>query len=157
MLYSLALLVLMDPSIGVQPSQVDALKASVPFNSYTQAYHEAQRSKKPLILILNSGDAKQPPVQFVDLQKTKQRRELLDSYVVAVIDVSTEHGKTVHGLFENQPLPHVAVTDREQKRQVFRTSRKLQGEDWNLILTRFQKGESTAKLNLDFPDCPFCK
>ena len=41
------------------------------------------------------------------------------------------------------------------KWQVFRTSRKLQGEDWTRILETFQNGDSTASLNLDVrPLCP---
>jgi hypothetical protein len=49
----------------------------------------------------------------------------------------------------------VAVIEREQQWQVFRTSRKLQGEDWNRILQTFQNGDRTASLNLDVQlPCP---
>lgn len=155
MLTSLTLLLLMDPSIGVQPQQV---AANVPqnFTSYTLAYREAQRSKKPLLVVLNPGqDSSQVPVHLEDIRKTQQRRTLLERYVVVEVDTSTAHGQAVHKLFDNKPLPHVAVIDREQQWQVFRTSRKLQGEDWNRILETFKNGDRTASLNLNVQlQCP---
>ncbi len=155
MLTSLALLLLMDPSVGVQPQQ---LAANLPahFTSYTLAYREAQRSKKPLLVVLNPGeDSADVPVHLGDVRRTEQRRKLLERFVVVEIDTTTSHGEAVHKLFENKPLPHVAVIEREQQWQVFRTSRKLQGEDWNKILQTFQNGDRTASLNLDVQlPCP---
>lgn len=155
MLTSLTLLLLMDPSIGVRPQQ---LSASLPthFTSYTLAYREAQRMKKPLLVVLNPGeDSSEVPVHLDDVRKTQQRRKLLERFVVVEVDTSTSHGQTVHKLFDKKPLPHVAVIDREQQWQVFRTSRKLQGEDWNKILQTFQNGDRTASLNLDVQlQCP---
>ncbi len=155
MLTSLTLLLLMDPAVGVQPQQ---LTANLPshFTSYTLAYREAQRSKKPLLVVLNpGGDSAEVPVHLKDVRKTAQRRKLLERFVVVEVDTSTSHGQTVHKLFENKPLPHVAVIEREQQWQVFRTSRKLQGEDWNRILQTFQNGDRTASLNLEVQlQCP---
>lgn len=155
MLTSLTLLLLMDPSIGVQPQQM-AANLPTHFTSYTLAYREAQRSKKPLLVVLNPGEgSSEVPVHLEDVRKTEQRRKLLERFVVVEIDTSTSHGSTVHKLFENKPLPHVAVIEREQQWQVFRTSRKLQGEDWNKILQTFQNGDRTASLNLDVQlQCP---
>lgn len=149
MLPSLTLLLLMDPSVGVQPQQL-AANPPAHFTSYTLAYREAQRSKKPLLVVLNPGEASsEVPVHLEDVRKTEQRRKLLERFVVVAVDTSTNHGQAVHKLFENKPLPHVAVIEREQQWQVFRTSRKLQGEDWNRILQTFQNGDRTASLNLD--------
>jgi len=149
MLASLTMLLLMDPTVGLQPQY---LSANLPthFTSYTLAYREAQRSKKPLLVVLNPGEeTSEVPVHLEDVRKTAQRRQLLERFVVVEVDTSTDHGKAVHQLFDNKPLPHVAVIERDQQWQVFRTSRKLQGEDWNRILQTFQNGDRTASLNLD--------
>lgn len=155
MLTSLALLLMLDPSVGVQPQQL-AANPPTHFTSYTLAYREAQRSKKPLLVVLNPGeDSAAVPVHLEDVRKTEQRRKLLERFVVVEIDTSSSHGQTIHKLFDNKPLPHVAVIEREQQWQVFRTSRKLQGEDWNRILQTFQNGDRTASLNLDVQlQCP---
>ncbi|MFM9965954.1 MAG: hypothetical protein ACKV2Q_32635 [Planctomycetaceae bacterium] len=150
MLFNLTLLlVMLDPSVGVQPRQVAAMTSSpTHFTNYTEAYREAQREKKPLLVILNPPE-ETVAVKVEDVRKTQQRRELLAKFVIVVIDTSTEHGETVNKLFNEKTLPHVSVIDRDQQWQVFRTSKKLQGEDWNRVLETFQNGEKTATLNLD--------
>lgn len=158
MFYGLTLLLMLDASAGVATEKLASAPSAKHFTSYTQAYREAQRTQKPLLVMLNPGEKTESvPLQFEDVQKTEHRRELLERYVVVVIDTTTKHGETVHKLFESKPLPHVSVIDRDQKLQVFRTSRKLQGEDWNRILETFQTGDSTASLNLDPQDCPTCR
>ena len=156
MIYGLTLVLLMDPAIGLAPSQMAELNSPQQFQNYTEAYRAAQRTKKPLLVILNPGhESNVVPVHLDDVRKTEQRRKLLERYVVAEINASTPYGETIHKLFENKPLPHVAVIDREQKWQVFRTSRTLQGNDWTKILEALQNGDSSVTLNLDArPACP---
>ena len=156
MVFGLALVLLMDPAIGLAPSQVAELNAPQQFQNYTAAYQAAQQTKKPLLVILNPGsESESVPVHLEDVRKTEQRRKLLERYVIVEIDSSTSHGETIHKLFDNKPLPHVAVIDRDQKWQVFRTSRVLQGNDWTKILETFQNGDSSVSLNLDArPACP---
>ena len=150
MLYYLPLMLAMfDPTVGAQARPV-TMATAVPshFTNYTEAYREAQREKKPLLVILNPPEATSA-VNVEDVRKTQQRRELLGKFVLVVIDTSTEHGETVNKLFDQKSLPHVSVIDREQQWQLFRTSKKLQGDDWNRVLETFQNGERTATLNLD--------
>lgn len=150
MLYQMALmLAVFDPSIGIQAQQVAAV-ANPPthFTNYAAAYREAQRAKKPLLVILNPAE-ESSAVKVDDVRKTQQRRNLLQKFVVVVIDTSTDHGETVNKLFNEKSLPHVSVIDRDQQWQLFRTSKKLQGDDWNRVLETFQNGEQTARLNLD--------
>lgn len=150
MLYYLPLMLAMfDPTVGAQARPVAmATVAPSHFTNYTEAYREAQREKKPLLVILNPAEATSA-VNVEDVRKTQQRRELLGKFVLVVIDTSTEHGETVNKLFDQKSLPHVSVIDRDQQWQLFRTSKKLQGEDWNRVLETFQNGDRTATLNLD--------
>lgn len=149
MLTSLTLLLLFDPSLVIVPQQIPA-NLPTAFTNYTLAYREAQQAKKPLLVILNPGSSSaELPVRLEDVRKTEQRRKLLERFVVVEIDTSTDHGGTIHKLFESKALPYVSVIDRDQQWQVFRTSRKLQGEDWNKILQTFQNGDRTASLNLE--------
>ena len=120
------------------------------FDNYTLAYRDAHQAKKPMLVILNP-DAKssEHPVTLADVAKTKHRRELLQNFVVVLVDTNTPHGKTMHDLFGSAKLPRVVVIDRDQRWQLFQTSRQLQGEDWNRILETFQTGDADASLNLD--------
>ena len=150
MLFQLTLLLTMlDPSAGMPDQQQATLDGpSGHFTNYDAAYREAQQTKKPLLVILNPAD-ESLAVKVEDVRKTQQRRDLLEKFVVVVIDTSTDHGETVNKLFNEKSLPHVSVIDRDQKWQLFRTSKKLQGEDWTRVLETFQNGEQTARLNLD--------
>ncbi len=150
MLYQMTLmLAVLDPSVGIPVQQVAAIaNRSTHFTDYAAAYREAQRVKKPLLVILNPAE-ESSAVKVDEVRKTQQRRELLQKFVVVVIDTSTDHGETVNKLFNEKSLPHVSVIDRDQQWQLFRTSKKLQGDDWNRVLETFQNGEQTARLNLD--------
>ena len=150
MFYHLTLmLAVLDPTVGIQTQQV-AAAANQPthFTNYAAAYREAQQAKKPLLVILNPAE-ESSAVKVEEVRNTQQRRDLLQKFVVVVIDTSTDHGETVNKLFNEKSLPHVSVIDRDQQWQLFRTSKKLQGEDWNRVLETFQNGEQTARLNLD--------
>ena len=156
MFFTLTLFMLLTPGLGVAPERLLAANSPTHFTNYTLAYREAQRSKKPLLVILNPGEeAAGVPVHLADVRKTEHRRKLLERYVVVVLDAGTKHGETTHKLFDSRTLPYVSVIDHDQRWQLFRTSCKLQGDDWNKILETFQSGESTVSLNLDVPKpCP---
>lgn len=126
------------------------------FDSYTKAYRYAQETDKPLLVILNPGKDSGESISIDDVRKTQERRELLANYVVAVVDTETEHGKQVYEVFDKPQLPRVAVIDKEQKWQVYRTSDKLQGYQWTEILKTFKTGEKRIQL-VRFNYCPSCQ
>ena len=111
------------------------------YDSYKEAYRAAQSEKLPVLVILNPGsDSEETGIDLEFVRRAKLRRELLQKYVVAVIDTSTEDGQVVHKLFDSPPLPRVSVLDKSQKWQIYRTSKELSAEDWNLVLEKHQEG-----------------
>ena len=134
----------------VVPSpQYDAL-----FHNYTRAYHTAQIVKQPLLVILNppAGSDKKP-ISIDDVLKTRHRRELIKKYVVVVIDTGTEHGRVCRQLFKPKQLPEVVVIDKQQKFQIFQTSRKMYGQLWTKILETYQSGDLPSPVRPQ-PACP---
>jgi hypothetical protein len=137
------------------PTEAQVAPAS--YSSYTQAYHTAQQTKKPMLVILNPAKgAKVSLISLEDVQKTRVRRELLQNYVVAVIDTSTPHGQKVQALFGSPQLPHVAIIDNTQAFQVYQTSETLYGQMWDNILTAFQKAEPVTRMPVQ-NSCPYCQ
>ena len=111
------------------------------YDSYKEAYRAAQSEKLPVLVIMNpGGDADARAVNLDMIRRTNLRRELLQKYVVAVIDTSTPDGQVVHKLFESPSLPRISVLDKSQKWQIYRTSKELSAEDWNLLLEKHQEG-----------------
>ena len=117
------------------------------FDNYGDAYRVAQQTGRPLLVILNPGAdsvAEALPIAIEAVQKSKKRRELLNDYVVAVVDTGTKKGKATHQLFKSPTLPRVVVIDKRQEKQIFQTSEKLYGQLWTTILETYRKGERPA-------------
>ncbi len=122
------------------------------FDNYSDGYYLAKKLEKPLLVILNPGkDSDNVAIRLSDVRKTRERRAILPSYVVVVVDTDTKYGKTVHGLFGSKNVPRVVVIDRKQKFQIFQSDKHLQGEDWNKILKTFKSGDLEVRLDLDAP------
>lgn len=112
------------------------------FTSYTTAHDTATKLGKPLLVILNPpAGSEREPIFIEDVRKTRQRRKLLENYVVAVLDTSTPHGQVCYDLFKRPELPRVVVIDRDQRYQIFKTSEELYGQLWTTILEKYQDGE----------------
>lgn len=126
------------------------------FDSYRDGYYSAQKTKQPLLLIINPGSgSEEKPIALEDIAKTQARRELLKNYVVVMVDASTEQGKVVHRQFDNLPLPRVVVIDRDQEWQIYRTSEQMYGELWTRVLETFKEGDADARLE-DSSVCTTC-
>jgi hypothetical protein len=135
----------------------EAQVAPSTYDNYTKAYRVAKQAKKPMLVILNPAKgAKVALISLEDVQKTRVRRELLQNYVVAVIDTSTPHGQKVQALFGSPQLPHVAIIDNAQEFQVYQTSETLYGQMWDQILTAFQKAEPATRMPVQ-NTCPYCQ
>lgn len=115
------------------------------FTSYTLAHKAAGELQRPMLVILNPpAGSDREPISLADVRKTRERRELLEGYVVAVLDTGTPHGKVCYDLFGRPELPRVVVIDRQQKYQIFKTSEELYGQLWTTILEKYQGGEWLA-------------
>jgi hypothetical protein len=111
------------------------------YDDYRQAWTLARAGERPVLVILNPApESVSPAIDVELLRRSRHRRELLSNYVVAVIDTSTTHGQAVHKAFQSPSLPRVAVLDRQQKWQIYRTSQVPSAEDWNLVLEKYRTG-----------------
>ena len=135
----------------------EAQTAPATYHSYTQAYHAAQRMRRPMLVILNPGKSSQTSlISLQDVEKTRERRDLLQNYVVAVIDTTTPHGQKVYALFGSPQLPRVSIIDNQQATQVYQTSASLYGQMWDQILTTFVN--ATPATQMPAPNyCPYCQ
>jgi hypothetical protein len=114
---------------------------STVYDSYTQAWHAGHVQKRPVLVILNPGAESEESKVDVDwLKRTRHRRELLKDYVVCVVDTSTLEGQTIQKKFKAESLPRVSVLDRQQKWQIYQSSKEHSAEDWNLLLETHRKG-----------------
>lgn len=123
------------------PTEIqDAVHVAGPatYASYTQAWDAAHDAERPLLVILNpAGDG---AINDQELRADSQLQPLLDEYVVAVIDTTTDHGKKVHELFGSAPLPRVVVIDKQQKKQLYQSSNSLSHDQLASVLEKHKTG-----------------
>ncbi|MFQ5732889.1 MAG: hypothetical protein ACE5KM_13165 [Planctomycetaceae bacterium] len=123
------------------PAQPPVVNPDAHFDNYHRALREARLTGKPLLVVLNPGaESAVGGISMSAIRKTRERRELLENYVVVVIDASTRHGRIVHRAYERPRLPHVAVLDKRQALQLFTTSETLYGQRWTEILQTYRNG-----------------
>jgi hypothetical protein len=144
-------------AVSSNAAPTEAQVAPDSHSSYAEAYRVAQRTKRPMLVILNPAkDSKISMVSFEDVKKTRARRDLLQNYVVAVIDTSTPYGQKVYEAFGSPQLPRVTNTDSDLQYQVYQTSEALYGQQWDTVLTTFV--HATPVTVMPAPNyCPYCQ
>ncbi|WP_437224726.1 hypothetical protein SH661x_003756 [Planctomicrobium sp. SH661] len=144
--------------------------AAAAYSSYTQAWNAAHEAERPMLVILNPGsDSDGKKITEAELRSDEKVQPLLDRYVVAVIDTTTEHGQKVNELFGAPELPRVVVIDKTQKKQIFQSSEQLSNEAMAKVLDQHKDGlithtvskpavRSTITLpNYTNSSCPNCQ
>jgi hypothetical protein len=136
------------------------------FENYTEAWNAAKADKRPMLVVLTPGadDAKaKSTVDVHALRNDEKLSKVLDEYVVAQIDTTTEHGQKVLKSFGSPTLPRLVVIDSKQAKQVFATSAKVSETNLkNLLEKQLNSKETVTSLNVDMfgnpkPDCPNCR
>ncbi len=145
----------------------DATAADVSHNTnfvnYTEAWNTAKADKRPMLVVLNPGADSEKNLDVHGLRTSEKLSKVLDEYVVAQIDTSTEHGQKVLKSFGNPTLPRMVVIDAKQAKQVFATSEKVSETNLkNVLEKQLNSKEATTSLNFDLfgnpkPDCPSCR
>jgi hypothetical protein len=111
------------------------------YTSYTQAWNAATEAKKPMLVILNPGpESGERQITEASLRSNKKLDTLLDQYVLAIVDTSTEHGQEVNRRFGSPALPRVVIIDKAQKKQIFRASGHLSGDSLVNVLEDHKEG-----------------
>jgi hypothetical protein len=114
------------------------------YEDYSSAYYAAKAQRRPMLVIINPGSVIDgDAVDLRLVRRSRSRRELLDNYVVTVIDSSSETGRRMASKLRatTRSSPHVVVIDRDQKYQIASTAGTLSPEDWNLLLETHRDGQ----------------
>lgn len=143
-------------SLGADPVAIEPV-----YQNYNRAWEVAKAEKLPILVIINPGQGDQSGpgrVQLDDLQRSQHRRNLLQRYIVVMVDASTPHGAEVQKLFKATALPRVSVIDRNQSVVMHKTSDKLSMEDWTLLLEKHRTGDYVPPpVKVDYSNCPSCQ
>jgi hypothetical protein len=126
---------------------VGLLTGSVPApeweSSYGKALETTKSEAKPLLVVLDkpaSADARIAPELLTPGEDAKQL-ELLNSYELCHVDVTTEYGQKVAAAFKVTTFPHVAVIDKTGSVIIYQKAGQAGSDEWTRMLSANKAGE----------------
>ena len=117
---------------------------------YGKALAATRSDQRPLLVVLdNPADAK-AAVQEDLLKSDGEQAELLKSYELCRVDVSTEYGKKVAEAFHATEFPHTAIIDKNGATVLFKKAGQISGDELKTTLTKFEKGVQPTVHNVGY-------
>ncbi len=101
-------------------------------NDYGIAIQAARLAQRPLLVVLEKPDDAEQRLDFVD--GSGQLGELLESYELCRVDVTTEYGQKVAASYGATQFPYSVITDTSCRNILFRGKGKFSLEMWERTL-----------------------
>ena len=106
---------------------------------YDSAKVEAQKSKRPLVVVIDKPDSKKEKIDETKLTNQDREKITKEKFELVRVDATTDYGKKVAAAFGATRFPYTAVTDDKSKRIVFRKQGQMSKNDWTLALAKSGK------------------
>ena len=105
-------------------------------NDYGIALQAARLAQRPLLVVLEKPDDAEQRLDVID--GSGQLSELLESYELCRVDVTTEYGQKVAASYGATQFPYSVITDISCRNILFRKQGKLSVEMWEQTLDTFK-------------------
>jgi hypothetical protein len=110
---------------------------------YGAALAATRAGEQPLLVVLdkpNSAEARIEPALLREGAAEGPEADLLDDYNLCHVDVTTDYGKKVAKAFKVKRFPHLAIIDRTGSVIIFAKSGKIDGPEFDTVLTKHRDG-----------------
>jgi hypothetical protein len=138
---------------------------------YGKALAATRSDQRPLLVVLENPTAPATTFDAKLLAAEGDQAEVLKSYRVCKVDVSTEYGQKVAEAFGATQFPHTAIIDKTGSSVLFKKPGQIGGEEFKTTLTKFQSGVAPKVQNVyfrgntilgaqstkDISNCPSCQ
>lgn len=111
--------------------------------SYGKALKATRAGESPLLVVLDkprTEEARIEPELLSEESVSGKEFELLRPYQLCHVDVSTDYGQEVAKAFRAESFPYVAIIDKTGSVVIFRTSGKIDAQEWEQALTVHKNG-----------------
>jgi len=112
---------------------------------YGKALAATRSDDRPLLVVMDVADDPEQSAMPEQLAKDKEQSELLDSYQLCHVDVSTDYGKKVAEVFHATSFPHTAIIDKTGSVILCRKTGQLSDDQWQETLAKYQDGDRTGQ------------
>lgn len=165
MIHYLAAATLAASTLAVTPAKVQWQA------DYGQALAATRSDQRPLLVVIDNPVDPKTAFEQKLLDADGVQAELLKSYQLCHVDVSTEYGKKVAEAFGAKQFPHTAIIDKTGSTVLFKKPGQIGGEEWQTTLAKYQKGVQPVTHNVFYrgntivgaqaqpakPYCPSCQ
>jgi len=111
-------------------------------NDYGAALQIARDENRPLLVVIEDAE-RGVRAEAVKLSSTANDA-LLAPYVLCRVDIGTSYGQKVAAAFKAGGTPHLVITDRGARRQIFQRSGRMSSTEWRTTLTAYRSGRRPA-------------
>jgi len=165
MLHYLAVATIAASSFAVTPAKVKWQA------DYGKALAATRSDQRPLLVVLDNPADPKTTFDGKLLAADGEQAELLKSYRLCRVDVSTEYGQKVAQAFGATQFPHTAIIDKTGSKVLFKQPGQIAGDQWKTTLTKFEKGTAPqpqtvffrgntvlgAQMSQPMSNCPSCQ
>lgn len=144
MVHYLAVATIAASTFAVTPAKVEWQA------DYGKALAATRSDQRPLLIVLDNPSEPKAAVQEELLAADGAHADLLKSYELCHVDVSTEYGKKVAAAFGATEFPHTAIIDKNGATVLFKKPGQISGDEWKTTLAKFEKGVQPVAHNTYF-------
>jgi hypothetical protein len=111
--------------------------------SYGKALEATKSASSPLLVVLDKPNSDKDRIapELLGEESVGTQSQLLQSYTLCHVDVTTDYGKKVANAFRATSFPHVAIIDKTGSTVLYRTTGKIDAAHWQQVLTQHKSGE----------------
>ena len=113
-------------------------------SNYMKALQATRKDDRPLLVVLDNPNKAKEAIDAEQLELEGKQGELLGSYQLCHVDVTTKYGKKVADAFHAEKFPFTAIIDKKGEYILLKKTGKLEGQEWNETLSKYKKGEEPA-------------
>jgi hypothetical protein len=117
---------------------------------YGKALAATRSDQRPLLVVLDNPADPQAAFDAKLLAAEGEQGQALQSYRVCRVDVSTEYGQQVAQAFNATQFPHTAIIDKTGSTVLFKKPGRIDGQEWQSTLVKYQKGVAPQQQNVYF-------
>jgi hypothetical protein len=144
MLHYLAVATLASSTLAVTPTKVKWQA------DYGKALAATRSDQRPLLVVIDNPADPQAALEPKLLAAEGEQGELLKSYRLCRVDVSSDYGRKVAEAFGAKQFPHTAIIDKTGSTVLFKKTGPIAGEEWHGALAKYQKGTQPVTQNVFF-------
>lgn len=119
-------------------------------HDYGAALQVARAEGRPLLVVIE--DAERGVRADVIKLSSAADDALLAPYVLCRVDAGTAYGQKVAAAFKADRTPHLVITDRGARRQIFQRTGRMSSTEWRSTLTAYRSGRRPAPVQVWQPE-----